>query len=324
MPDLLDSYLFVILGLVFLLVGGHFLVSSSVGIALKYNVSTMVIGLTLVSFATSAPELLVSLIAANNDHPDIALGNVIGSNIANIGLILGLTAMLFTLPVRGKSYMRDWLFLSGITLLVYIMLWTDFCIHWYEGFGLFLVLIGFNVYKIRNAKNEDIPDLESEIDVQSAKLPMWRLIIELALGIAGLKFGAEFLVNGANDIALDYGISERTVSVSVVALGTSLPELVASLVAAKKGEKDLAIGNVIGSNIFNILAVLGLTAGIAEIRVEDMKLLKVDFIWVIAFTFLLYPLTLIFKKYELGKRAGWVMFLAYCFYIYILISNGKV
>ena len=314
-------YLYVVLGLLFLLGGGHFLVSSSVGIALKYKVSTMVIGLTLVSFATSAPELLVSLIAAFNNNPDIALGNVVGSNIANVGLILGLTALIFTLPVSGKAYRKDWYFLIIITLLVYAMLWSSYTIYWYEGLVLVAILVAFNIYKIRDAKNIDLSVIEGEIDFKTAKLPLWRLIAELLLGVVGLYFGAKFLVFGAVDIAQNYGISERVVSVSVVALGTSLPELVASIVAAKKGEKDLAVGNVIGSNIFNILGVIGLTSIISDIRVEDMKILQVDFVWVIAFTLVLYPLAILFKKHNLGKRAGSILFSSYLLYIIILVIN---
>lgn len=324
MIENVDSYLFIILGLLFLLGGGHFLVSSSVGIALKYKVSTMVIGLTLVSFATSAPELLVSVVAAFNDHPDIALGNVVGSNIANVGLILGITALLFTLPVSGKVYRKDWYFLLAITFLVYIMLWSGYTIYWYEGLFLVTVLVFFNIYKIRSAKNEDIGALEGEIDFKSAKLPLWRLIAELALGVVGLKFGAEFLVDGAVDIAQDYGLSQRMVSVTIVALGTSLPELVASIVAAKKGQKDLAVGNVVGSNIFNILGVIGFTSIVSNIKVDDLKILQVDFIWVIAFTLVLYPLAILFTKNSLGKRAGAILFSAYLLYIIITIINGGV
>lgn len=324
MIENVDSYLFILLGLLFLLGGGHFLVSSSVGIALKYKVSTMVIGLTLVSFATSAPELLVSVVAAFNDHPDIALGNVVGSNIANVGLILGVTALLFTLPVSGKVYRKDWYFLLTITFLVYIMLWSGYTIYWYEGLLLVVVLVFFNIYKIRSAKSEDLGALEGEIDFKSAKLPLWRLIAELVLGVAGLKFGAEFLVDGAVDIAQDYGLSERMVSVTIVALGTSLPELVASVVAAKKGQKDLAVGNVVGSNIFNILGVIGFTSIVSNIKVDDLKILQVDFIWVIAFTVVLYPLAILFNKNSLGKRAGGILFSAYLLYIIITVIDRGV
>lgn len=321
MIESLDSYLYIFLGLLFLLGGGHFLVSSSVGIALKYKVSTMVIGLTLVSFATSAPELLVSVFAAFNNNPDIALGNVVGSNIANVGLILGLTALIFTLPVNGKAYKKDWYFLIIITLLVYAMLWSGLTIYWYEGLVLVGILVAFNVYKIRAAKKDDLSIIEGEIDFKSAKLPLWRLVAELIIGVAGLYFGAKFLVYGAVDIAQDYGISERVVSVSIVALGTSLPELVASIVAAKKGEKDLAVGNVVGSNIFNILGVIGFTSVVSDIRVEDLKILQVDFVWVTAFTLVLYPLAIMFNKNSLGKRAGGILFSAYLLYIIILAIN---
>ena len=152
-----------------------------------------------------------------------------------------------------------------------------------SSYELYNSLVYFNIYKIRKAKKENTSIIEGEIDFKSADLPLWRLIAELCLGVVGLYFGADFLVNGATDIAQDYEISERVVSVSVVALGTSLPELVASVVAARKGQKDLAIGNVVGSIIFNILGVIGFTSIVSDIRVEDIKILQIDFVWVIGF-----------------------------------------
>ena len=317
------AYFLIIAGLFLLLMGGHFLVTSSVGIALRYKVSTMVIGLTLVSFATSAPELLVSAVAAFEGHSDIALGNVFGSNIANVGLILGATALFYFLPVNKKTYTGDWIFLNFITLLLLLFLYTGNQLMWIEGIILVGILAGFNIIKIRASRNENLKALESEIDLESGKKPMWRLILELLIGIAGLKFGAQLLVSGAIDVALQYNISERVISLSMVALGTSLPELAASIVAAKKGQKDLAVGNIIGSNIFNILAVLGFTSIIKDIPVSA-KMFHVDFWWVFGFTFILYPIIVVFQRKGekgIGRREGIALFIAYLFYLGLLFYS---
>ena len=313
-------YLFILVGLLLLMVGGHFLVVSSVGIALRYKVSTLVIGLTLVSFATSAPELLVSLMAAYHGFPDIAIGNVFGSNIANTGLILGLTSFLFVLPVSLKIYFKDWLFLVAVTVLLFIVGYSDNTIYWYEGMILFAVLVYYNVDKIRGSrKNNAIAN--DEIDTTAAGKPMYKLIGILLLGIIGLKFGADLLVLGAVDVATTYGISERVVSLSMVALGTSLPELVASIVAARKGEKDLAIGNILGSNIFNILGVLGITSMVQKIVPSEESWLF-DYWWVLGFTLILYPLMRFFSKKEMGKKEGAILVIGYVVYIVLIYTRN--
>jgi len=314
-------YLFIILGLLLLLVGGHFLVTSSVGIALKYKVSTLVIGLTLVSFATSAPELLVSLMAATRGFPDIAIGNVFGSNIANTGLILGLTAFLFVLPVSLKTYFKDWVFLVFVTVLLFVFGYSSHTIYWYEGLILFAILVYYNIDKIRSSRKSKSEFVDNEIDKESVNKPMWQLIGMLILGIAGLKFGADLLVLGAVDVAHTYGISERVVSLSMVALGTSLPELVASIVAAKKGEKDLAIGNILGSNIFNVLGVLGITSMVHKVE-PTHDIWKFDYWWVLGFTLILYPLMRIYNKKEMGKKEGAVLFIGYLTYIVLIYVKG--
>ena len=320
---MLISFLLILIGLLLLLIGGHFLVTSSVGIALHYKVSTMVIGLTLVSFATSAPELLVSSVAAFNGHTDIAIGNIFGSNVANIGLILGITAALYVLPVAKKTYYKDWLFLTFITGLLFVFLYTKHTLHWYEGAILVAILVYFNIQKIRRSRNSSSKEIEGELDMESGNKPMWRLIIELVVGVIGLKFGAEFLVNGSVDVAIEYNISERVISLSMVALGTSLPEMAASLIAAKKKHKDLAVGNIIGSNIFNILGVLGLTSFIKDIPISP-ETLKFDYWWVFGFTFILYPLIRMFRgkdaELRIGRKEGIVLFFAYVVYMILIFT----
>ena len=315
-----SPYLFIIVGLILLLVGGHFLVTSSVGIALKYKVSTLVIGLTLVSFATSAPELLVSLMAAHHGSVDIAVGNVLGSNIANTGLILGLSAFFFILPVDRKLYFKDWSFLLMVTVLLFIVGFSGNTIYWYEGLILVALLAYYNIKKIRDSRNTNLKSIEGEIDKSAEGKSMIALLGLLFVGIFALKYGAELMVLGAIDVAMTFGISERKISLSVVALGTSLPELVASLVAVKKGEKDLAIGNVIGSNIFNILGVLGITSMVHQITPSPLIWLY-DYWWVLGYVIILYPLMFLSKKNQLGKTAGVILLLGYTVYMVLLFTT---
>ncbi len=272
------------------------------------------------SFATSAPELLVSVLAALHGAPDIAIGNVFGSNIANTGLILGLSALLFTLPVEKKLYIKDWWFLAGITVLLYAVGYTTNTIFWYEGLFLVGILVYYNFKKIRDSRNENLKSIEGEIDRSGESKSMPALLGLLLVSVFALKYGAELLVMGSIDIAITYGISERVVSLSIVALGTSLPELMASIVAAAKGEKDLAIGNVIGSNIFNLLGVLGITSMVKQITPNPL-IWSFDYWWVLGFALILYPLMFVYKKKHLGKFAGAVLLSGYVVYMILIFST---
>ena len=251
------SYLLLLGGLALLFFGGDFLVRGAVGLALKFNISLLVIGLTVVAFATSAPELLVSLEEALNGHADIALGNVVGSNIANIALVMGLTAMLFELPVHRNDYRFDWAFMVIVSIVVTLVLYLLGEINFVVGAVFTVILVGYNYYKIRRSSNHKDLDIDLEVNTDVAKEPMIKTLSFLLLGIIGLRYGALFFVEGASGIALDFGVSERAVSVTVVAFGTSAPELVANLFAAVQGASDLSIGNIIGSNISNILVPQG-------------------------------------------------------------------
>ena len=315
------SYLLLLLGLAFLFVGGDFLVRGAVSLALKFRISALVIGLTVVAFATSAPELLVSLQAALDGHPDIAIGNVIGSNIANIGLIMGLTALLFVLPVQRINYRFDWIFMSllSITLVGFLFLFKG--INFFAGAVFAVLLIAYNYYKINNSRKANNKIEVEEIDVAAKKEPMAKMLIFLLLGVLGLRYGALFFVEGASGIALDFGVSERAISVTIVAFGTSVPELAASLIAAFKDEKDLAIGNLIGSNIFNILAVLGLTALVTPIKMTDQNLLHFDSWWMLAYALLIFPMMGMITKGKLGRVEGLVLFASYVTYVVLTFTK---
>ncbi|MDA0898681.1 MAG: calcium/sodium antiporter [Bacteroidetes bacterium] len=310
--------LFLFAGFGLLLLGGEFLVRGSVAIALKLRISKVIIGLTLVAFATSAPELIVSIIAAMNGKSAIALGNVIGSNVANIGLILGLTALLYKMEAVRLTYRNDWLFLLGANGLLGVFLYFG-GISFIQGLILVAALAVYNTLKIRSARKERAAvSIGQDFDVP--EMPVWQGVVLLIIGAVGLKFGAQLFVSGISTLAAQWGWSERLVAVSLVAFGTSVPELAASLMAARKGEADIAIGNIIGSNIFNILSVLGFTALIQPIALDEKALLYVDFPISFLFALVLIPLMGVLKSDRLDRFEGAVLLILYTAYMIYLFS----
>lgn len=301
-----------LLGFGLLVVGGEYLVRASVALSLKLNISKMVIGLTVVSFATSLPELLVSLNAAFNGSPSIAINNVVGSNIANIGLVLGITALLGTIYVDKTFYKIYWPVLMIFSFGFYYFLSNDLKLDAVEGAVLFLSLLVFIAYLIKSSVGIETDDSMDALTMSSN----FKIIIWLIIGGVALYFGAKWLVDGAVVIAQKVGVSEAVISVSVIALGTSIPELAASVIAVLRKEKAISLGNLIGSNIFNIGSVLGLTALVKPIVVEDPEILSRDSIWMLVFAGLLLPLTLIFKRYELKKIEGFLLVFLYGAFIY--------
>jgi len=309
----LDIFYF-FLGLVLLILGGDFLVKGSVALALRMRVSMVVIGLTVVSFATSAPELIVSVYSALTGHPDMAIGNVIGSNIANISLVLGLTALVYPLSFKKRLYQFDIPVMLTACVLFAIFLFTNALLEAWEGF-VFIVLLGLlTLYLIQKSRKQEL--LSKEVNVNSISL--FKLSFYLVSGGTFLYFGSHFLVNGASGLAREIGLSERIISVSIVAFGTSVPELAASIIAALKKQKDLSIGNLIGSNIFNVLAVLGITSMVKPIAVLDQSLLTNDIWWMLGISVLLYPLMFLFKKDHFGRVEGLVLLMVYTIYILFL------
>ena len=275
-----------------LVLGGEFLVRASVALSLKLNVSKMVIGLTVVSFATSFPELLVSLNAALNGSPSIAINNVVGSNIANIGLVLGITAVMGTIYIDKTFYKFTWPALIIFSLAFYFFLYNDNKLDAIEGAVLFLILILFVILSLKKP-DEIIEDNAMDALTLTSN---FKILIWLSIGGVALYFGAKWLIDGAVVIAQNIGVSEAVISVSVIAVGTSIPELAASVVAILRNEKAISLGNLIGSNIFNIGSVLGLTAMIKPIVVEDPEILSRDLIWMLVFAALLLPLALVLKR----------------------------
>ncbi|WP_157207804.1 calcium/sodium antiporter [Mariniflexile maritimum] len=312
------SIIWVILGLTLLVVGGEFLVRSSVALSFKFNISKMVIGMTVVSFATSVPELLVSLQAAISGSPAIAINNVVGSNIANIGLVLGITAMVNNIAVDKSFYKLNWPAMMVYSIVLYYFMKNDNFLSAFEGTILFIGLYLFLIVLIKSTKQEI--DLEA-IDETLTTVSNFKILLWLAIGAAALFFGSEWLVSGAKDIALSIGVSEAVIGVSLIAVGTSVPELAASVIAAAKQEKAISLGNLIGSNIFNIASVLGLTAIIKPIPVTEPLILTRDIFWMLGFAFILIPLVFIGKKFEINRFKGFCLVLAYGIFVMLLFTH---
>ena len=313
------SIILVVLGFTLLVVGGEFLVRSSVALSFKFKISKMVIGMTVVSFATSVPELLVSLQAALSGSPAIAINNVVGSNIANIDLVLGITAMVGSIRVESSFYKLNWPVMMVFSIVAYYFMKNDNQLNAIEGAILVLGLVAFLMVLIKGNKKDAVVE---EVDDALSTVSNFKIFIWLAIGATSLYFGSEWLVKGAKEIALAIGVSEAVIGVSLIAIGTSVPELAASVIAAAKQEKAISLGNLIGSNIFNIASVLGLTAVIKPIPVTEPLILTRDIFWMLGFAFVLIPLIFIGKKYEINRMKGFALVFAYGIFMVILFTQG--
>lgn len=304
-------------GLVTLIVGGEFLVRGAVGIAKKAKISTLVIGMTVVSFGTSAPELLVSLQAAMGGHPDIAIGNVIGSNISNLGLVLALTIIIFPIIIERDTLRIDWpMMLLASGLFFFFIL--DGVVQQWEGVAMLVILIVFTTWLvIRSRRQSQENDFHEKASRE--KVGSWSSVGFLGIGLIGLFFGAGWLLDGAVGIAKSAGMEERVIAITIVAFGTSVPELVTSCVAAFRKQTEISVGNLIGSNIFNILVVLGATGSITPINVGS-DILNWDIYWLLGIAVLLLPLMLIGKT--MGRIHGVVLLSSYLTYILLVLQSS--
>jgi cation:H+ antiporter len=316
------SFLYLFLGLTALVIGGEYLVRSAVGLSFKFKLSKMIIGLTVVSFATSAPELLVSLSAALNGYSAIALGNVIGSNIANIGLVLGITALISPIIIDHDFYKLNWPVMFAVSLALTFLLIYDGGISFWAGAGLFACWLIYLFMLIKRNKRETIEEEQSieGIDESLAVVSGFKIGLWLIIGALALYYGSEWLVKGAVDIATDLGVSQRVIAVTVIAVGTSVPELAASVIAALKKEKALSLGNLIGSNIFNIAGVLGLTAMIHPIKIDLAEFLPADLYWMVGFAAALLILIVLPSPHRIGRLEGFLLLTAYFIFIATTIN----
>ena len=309
----MDTF-YLIIGLIVLVIGGEFLIRGAIPLAVRMKVSMVVVGLTVVSFATSAPELIVSVYSSLTGHSDIALGNVIGSNIANVTLVLGVTALIFPLAFQKRLYRFDLPMMLFASALFGVFLYSDSDLNFFEGFCFVLLLCFLTIYLIRYSQNNDNVSFDKNIQQTS----LIKMLLYIIFGGGCLYLGSGWLVDGASGIARSIGVSERIISVSIVSFGTSVPEFAASIIAALKKEKDLSIGNLIGSNIFNVFAVLGITSMIQPIQVVDKGLIHNDLWWMFGAALILYPLMFFFHKRHIGRIEGFILFLFYLTYIILL------
>ena len=307
--------LYLIIGLILLVFGGELLIRGAIPLAVRMNVSKIVVALTVVSLATSAPELIISVYSALTGHSDIALGNVIGSNIANITLVLGVTSLFFPLGFHNRLYRFDLPVILFASALFGLFLYSDSDLNFFEGFCFVIILCFLIIYLIRHSQNNDNMSFDKKVQQTS----LVKMLLYIFIGGGCLYLGSNLLVDAAVLIARSYGVSERIISVSIISFGTSVPEFSASIIAALKKEKDLSIGNLIGSNIFNVFAVLGITSMIHPIQVTDMGLINNDFWWMFGAVILLYPLMFFFHKGHIGRFEGSILFIIYMTYIYSIL-----
>lgn len=304
--------LLITLGFILLVKGADYLVEGASNIAKKFHIPEIIIGLTIVSIGTSMPELVVSVHSAITGHADIAVGNVIGSNTANLLLILGMCAIIRPLEFKKETRLLESPIMIACTVLFFIMCnTTNQIITRYDGFILLFCCFLFFIYNIYMAKNGEQFDEEEGLDEKRKVeiLPTWKSIVNIIIGIIVLKFGGDLVVNNAVEIATLLGISEKLISLTIVAMGTSLPELVTSVIATHKCETDMAIGNVLGSNILNILLIIGICVTLHPINYAITY--NSDFILLIMASIMLAIYPFIGKKHHMGRIQGVIFLIMY-------------
>lgn len=318
-------------GFIFLVGGAELLIRGASRIALRLGIQPIVVGLTVVAFGTSAPELLVSVTAnlSNTGGSDMALGNIVGSNIANLGLILGLCGSIYALSVNRHIIKIEYPLVIGVTILFSAMLLLGGTLYRWEGVLLFAGLVAFITWNIITARRqyemahmaEENIEVAVSVDAKIARPSEqpWFDVLLVIMGLGGLVLGADWLVTGARTIALALGVSEMVIGLTLVAVGTSLPEAATSLVATFRGQSDLAIGNVVGSNLFNILGIAGLTAIIKPLTAPPG--LWIDLVIMLAFTLLVYALVWR-APHRVERWQGALLLLLYLGYTVFLFMRG--
>ncbi|WBX77406.1 calcium/sodium antiporter [Tenacibaculum ovolyticum] len=312
------NIVYIVVGLLLLVLGGNWLLKAAVGLSLRLNIPKVVIGMTVVSFATSAPELIVSIKSALNGATGLAVGNVVGSNIANIGLVLGITVLLSTIDVEKSFYKTDWPVMMIASGLLYFFIAFDNTIQQYEGIILFTMLVVFLVYLLKFQKTAVVDEMPEDDE----ELALYKVVLFLAIGGVALWGGSELLIKGAVALAESLGVSDAIIGVTVVSVGTSVPELAASIIAVMKKEKAISLGNLIGSNVFNILAVLGITAMITPIELKEnaLSLVNNDIYWMLAISFAVLPLVFFPRKLRLNWKDGIILLIAYVVFVYLKLA----
>jgi cation:H+ antiporter len=306
----------IIAGLALLFYGGNFLVTGSVRLARYLKISPFIVGATVIAFGTSAPELAVAILATLDGTSELAMGNVIGSNIANIGLVLGLTSLIFAMSIEPDRLKRESPPLLLATILILLIAW-DLQVNRYEGIFMVCLLV---VYILRSFSHKEnfSGEPEEESSLFAGRAPTLQIWL-ITIGLVFLIGGAKLLIEGGVGIARSFGISEWFIGITILAIGTSLPEIVSSLIAAKRGHGEMAIGNIFGSNIFNILMVLGLTATLHPLHIQEP--IQPDLTIATSITLLLVVM-IAFGNHSLGKLKGTILLLAY--FSYIVLKGTRI
>ena len=307
-----------LVSLVVLFLGGELLVRGSVSLALKMKISALVVAMTIVAAGTGAPEVFVSVQAILQGSSNISLGNVIGSNIINITFILGITAIIYRIKISKQTLSLNYPVMLGAFVLLGGVLYFFKGIPVGVGVLFVMIFILFTWFLIATSRKEQLKaeimqDELSEVTIQDSLL---KSIVMLVFSIVLLKFGAKWLVDSAGTLAKNFGISDRIIGVTIVAVGTSIPELVTTVIAALKKENDIAIGNLIGSSIFNIVGVLGIAASLREINIDDPAIFSFDYFWMLGVALVFGFLIYMFSKQEISRKHGIFLVLIYLFYIY--------
>ena len=316
---MIKTIIFLLAGFVLLIKGADFFVDGASAIAQKLKVPSLVIGLTIVAMGTSLPELAVSVTASISGNNALSVSNVVGSNLFNLMVVLGLSAVLTPIIVSEDTLKKDYPFSVACAIALLVMGAIGMELGHVDGIILLVVFVGFIIFQVRAGlrhRREVLASGATEDEEEIKDMPYWQAILFIVGGAAAIKFGGDFVVNSAVDIATAFGLSQTLIGLTIVALGTSLPELVTSVVAAKKGELDMAVGNVVGSNIFNILMILGVAAAISPITflMENM----VDIAILLAFSIITYLFCRTNK--QLGKKEGAAMLALYAAYmVYICV-----
>ena len=311
------DFLAIISGILLLSIGGDMLTRYSVELSHKLSIPKIIIGMTIVSFATSAPELIVSLNATMMGYSDFALGNVLGSNIANLGLVLGIVVIIYPITIKRRFYYTDFPLLILSTALFYLFIASNSEISRTEGI-IMLVLILLILFYLFYYQKPDTSSLDNDLSLgrQKVSTSFFLLVISAAI----LWLGAETLIKSSISVANKFNVSERIISITMVAIGTSIPELAASVAASLKKHNDLAIGNLIGSNIFNLLVVIGITSVVNPITGIDFDIISKDMIWVVVFSFILLPLVYFYKRNKLNRMKGIILLAMYVAFIIPLVT----
>ena len=311
------AFIAIVVGLLLLIKGGDWLLKSSVSLSLNLSIPKAVIGMTVVSFATSAPELIVSIQSALAGYSDIALGNVVGSNIANLAFVLAITILITPIAVPKSFFKTDWPMMMLTTLLFIGMIVFDGTLSSVEGFIMVLILIAFLYYLLKGQGVSEVTEVASE---EFKLLNSFQTIQYLIAGGFALWLGSETLVRGAVSLASLMGVSERVISISIISVGTSIPELSASIIAIIRKEKAISLGNLIGSNVFNNLAVMGITSMIQPISVQDPNIITNDLVWMFAISLLVLLMVFIPRDSRLNRFNGVVLLGLYLYFIYDILG----